>query len=699
MKLNIHTPIIESSNDLQEKMFSIGDAGIVFDILRNKLYSNPILAVCREISCNARDAHREAGKGSEPIVIQLPTYLEQYYKIKDFGVGISPDRMDNIFIRYGSSTKRDTNELTGGMGLGCKSPMAVVDSFSIITIFDHVRYNYSCYIDETRVGKLALLSKTSTDDSNGTEIIIPVKESDFHLFKQYTEQACRHWEIKPIIKGGTIEWTKETKILEGTSWAIIKDDYYHRSCKMIIDGIEYPVNMSDLNKYAPTKMIDNIYGSIIMYWGNGELSLSANREQIYLDKQTQDKVKERLELIQSEIKDQVVKKVESFPNLYQAALYYQTDIKKIFGSTVFLGKMEYKDVEISDIAFKVECPVYSFNRRNAHWKSKTGKDSFDRTKCYSIYFSHKTDLYINDLGDFELTKKHVKKAFEDNKDLQCVQVVCPNATCTEAKLNQDVHLDMMEPKKLSSITSFSGSRKNVPASARLLVFKLATERETFRQTTYDALEEETLNKVLCKLHRFDNNNRMAVVSNNSKIDYRSMRTIQEKFSDFVFYGVDENTDAERIKNDLSDCEDFEKFLRRVVIPKDSNYLEMRLNNVNQCQNMNRLKDILTTIKPMITNTKSLFIQCLELQNQISKCDSKNFWQLNLYETVNGKIENEAVESYQKAHPELDLKTLNEKYKETYKLLTHVNGYYLLDNEEVKHIAHYVNCIDQQTMEN
>src|ERR1700691_4508657 len=107
MKLNILTPIIESSNDLQEKMFSIGDPGMVFDILRNKLYSNPILAICREISCNARDAHREAGKAEEPITISLPSLLDPNYKIKDVGVGISPDRAENIFVNYTSSSKRN----------------------------------------------------------------------------------------------------------------------------------------------------------------------------------------------------------------------------------------------------------------------------------------------------------------------------------------------------------------------------------------------------------------------------------------------------------------------------------------------------------------------------------------------------------------------------------------------------------------
>src|SRR5665213_3254503 len=118
MKLNEAKPFFESSQDLEEHFFSIQDQGMLFDILRSKMYSNPILAICREISSNARDAHREAGKPELPIEIHLPLGLEPYYSIKDYGPGISPDRMINIFIKYTASTKREDNMQTGGFGLG-----------------------------------------------------------------------------------------------------------------------------------------------------------------------------------------------------------------------------------------------------------------------------------------------------------------------------------------------------------------------------------------------------------------------------------------------------------------------------------------------------------------------------------------------------------------------------------------------------
>ena len=184
MKINDIRPNIETSGELKEQFFSIQDQGMIFDILRNKMYSNPILAICREISCNARDAHRECNIADVPIQIYLPNNLEPFYKIKDFGPGISPDRISNIFIKYTASTKREDNIQTGGFGLGAKTPFAYSDTFTIITNFDGTKYHYVCFIDETKIGKLALLAEEKTDQSNGTEIIIPVKPIDFKLFAE-----------------------------------------------------------------------------------------------------------------------------------------------------------------------------------------------------------------------------------------------------------------------------------------------------------------------------------------------------------------------------------------------------------------------------------------------------------------------------------------------------------------------------------
>ena len=76
------------------------------------LYKNKIGAVCREVSSNCRDANREAGRELIPINIEIGagcSLLDEeklFVSFGDSGIGINPDRIENVFLKYGSSTKR-----------------------------------------------------------------------------------------------------------------------------------------------------------------------------------------------------------------------------------------------------------------------------------------------------------------------------------------------------------------------------------------------------------------------------------------------------------------------------------------------------------------------------------------------------------------------------------------------------------------
>ncbi len=120
MKLTQEVRQVEAIGVQQSMSFGIDESNMamIYDILRNKLYTNPVLTVVREYSSNARDSHTEAGCPERPIFIHLPTDTEPYFSVRDYGVGIAPDRMEGIFCKYGSSTKRDKNTQIGGFGLG-----------------------------------------------------------------------------------------------------------------------------------------------------------------------------------------------------------------------------------------------------------------------------------------------------------------------------------------------------------------------------------------------------------------------------------------------------------------------------------------------------------------------------------------------------------------------------------------------------
>src|SRR4051794_3841103 len=94
----------------------------IMSVLTN-LYSDPEYAIIREYATNAWDAHIEAGI-LRPIEVVTPTDLSPYLSIQDWGVGLDKDGIERIYSKYGASTKRESNDFNGQLGMGCKSALA-----------------------------------------------------------------------------------------------------------------------------------------------------------------------------------------------------------------------------------------------------------------------------------------------------------------------------------------------------------------------------------------------------------------------------------------------------------------------------------------------------------------------------------------------------------------------------------------------
>jgi hypothetical protein len=692
MKLSEAKPYFESSNDMQEHFFSIEDQGMIFDILRSKMYSNPILAICREISSNARDAHREVGRQDIPVHIHLPTGLEPEYKIKDFGPGISPDRMVNIFIKYTASTKRGDNVQTGGFGLGAKTPFAYSDQFTVTTVHDRIKYSYVCSIDETKVGKLSLLDKRPCDEPNSTEITIPIKHQDFGLFRQYTEQSCRHWDVKPIITGGNIEWTVFSKVLEGQGWAIAKTTDWQRHAKLVIDGIEYPLDLDTLRKYADTKLIDSAQGHFVMYFGVGELSLSANREQIFLDKPTQEKISKRMAEITKEIKQKVIDKIDSFPNLWEANVFYRRELNQAFNNLGFLGKLTWKGNELSNGCFTVVCPVFDFTRGKYSRKYGSDPNKLTRSAARAITFEEHAELYINDLPIKEPTPRHLKKAFDDNPALKTVHVICPNDKQSEEDLNKTFNLDKMMPKKLSSITKASARAYTAPAS-RLLVFKFDSQAGAFRQVSYDSMDEDTNEKVLCSLGRDSNNLRLPSLSSSSVLGLSVLKVLTLKNPKISFYGVDSDVDAKRVDKEFNDFIKLSLFIDDNVLNNTTiNYVEIKYAQTHVYDVDERMLKHHDRMAELITDPNSLFLKRLTLHKKVKNLSGGDKSLLEVYESVKGSIAQPVLDKFAKDNPAWDLKKLEKEYDTKYPLMDAITTYNLVPFLE--HLAQYVNMIDK-----
>lgn len=164
MKINTARKDQETSGSLETKAATLELNAVISHILSRDLYTRPAEAALREILINAIDAHREAG-ATVPVEVKLPSWIEPVFSIRDYGFGIPHDKMMEIYLDYGKSTRRGTNDLHGGLGLGTKAPLAYVDAFSVTSFNGGEKREYLIYHNEDGIPTRDLRTVSPTSET------------------------------------------------------------------------------------------------------------------------------------------------------------------------------------------------------------------------------------------------------------------------------------------------------------------------------------------------------------------------------------------------------------------------------------------------------------------------------------------------------------------------------------------------------
>jgi len=166
------------------------------------LYADPELACIREYLTNALDSHIEAGQ-TRPVEITTPTALRPLLTIRDYGVGLDADGIRDIYSRYGASTKRETNDAVGMLGLGCKSALSYVDQFTLAGIKNGHRIVVSIGRDETGAGTMTVLeTEDECTEPDGVEICIPT--DDEYALSRKAADFLSYWEPGLALLNGAV---------------------------------------------------------------------------------------------------------------------------------------------------------------------------------------------------------------------------------------------------------------------------------------------------------------------------------------------------------------------------------------------------------------------------------------------------------------------------------------------------------------
>jgi hypothetical protein len=305
--------------------FGIKQEGLahIFNVLRNQLYSDKILAVLREYSCNAVDAHTEAGH-NRPIEVTLPSRLSLELKIRDYGIGLSETDIQEIYAFYGESTKRKSNSLIGQLGLGSKSAFAYGDNFVINSFYNGVKTTYNAYIDPSQIGQIAKLASAPTNEANGVEIVIPVKPADCENFVNTARSLFAFFKVKPIVRGAAnFTYEEKPSIYSGADWRIYKADrnVYGRNCVAVMGNIGYTISSSALkldennnDEAVIERLLSNC--DIQLDVPIGELDIAASREGLQYTDRTIDNLKKRILVIRDFLVADITKQLKGAKSLW-----------------------------------------------------------------------------------------------------------------------------------------------------------------------------------------------------------------------------------------------------------------------------------------------------------------------------------------------------------------------------------------------
>lgn len=309
--------------------FGIKQEGLahIFSVLRNQLYSDKILAVIREYATNAVDAHVEAGKASLPVHITLPSRFNSVFKVRDFGLGLSESDIQDIYAFYGESTKRKSNQMIGQLGLGSKSAFAYGDNFVITSFVDGVKTTYNAFIDPSQIGKIAKLASESTNEENGVEISIAVKDYDIQSFSDKATHLFRYFKVKPVVNGSQVKYDEAEPIMKGVDWKITGKS---SASIAIMGNIGYPID----NHFSDDESITNALScGIEVDFAIGDLEISASREKLQFTDRTKKAIKDKLTRIVCEASAELNKKFKSCNTLF--------DAHKLYGEVMDFGSNLY----------------------------------------------------------------------------------------------------------------------------------------------------------------------------------------------------------------------------------------------------------------------------------------------------------------------------------------------------------------------
>lgn len=312
----------------------------IFQTLINQ-YSDQKSAILREYSANGRDSHIMAGE-KRPVEVILPSHMNRNIVFRDCGVGMSEEEMNNRYAGFGASSKRDSDEVIGNFGLGCKSALSMTPSFTVNTVKDGIKLHCNIIKNAAGMPELVIITKKETDEPNGLEVIIPVK--DLEGWEERAKTIFRTWAKGSVLVNGIAPKSVEDEGYEKVGehgWIGSKGSY--RFVTAVMGGINYKV---DLNYEARRRFFagyDNAMSraDVIVNVPMSSLDLVPARDALLMSPRTEETLHTHIQKLIKEFMEQISTKISTADNRIDALRNLEN-----YGFGISRSDVKWKEQEI-----------------------------------------------------------------------------------------------------------------------------------------------------------------------------------------------------------------------------------------------------------------------------------------------------------------------------------------------------------------
>lgn len=346
MKLDSVNGHLEISKDLPRDKFKIVASSKAFEILSSGLYSDKIAAIIRELSTNAADSHI-AAQQTEPFTVHLPNTMEPYLAVIDNGTGMSDEVVCSLYTSYFNSDRADSNDFTGCLGLGSKSPFCYVQQFTVRSRLNGICTDYACFVDDTGTPNISKLGTLETTEPNGVEVRLPVNSADFHRFVAAAQHILSWFKPQPVVIGAADfkidgqDYVKQTAEFGVTSQ---RCGYSH----LVMGNVAYRFEYNDVEKlglpHSEAELARQcVLCGIDMFAPIGSCDIVASREQLAMTEKTKQFIARRISDIIQRIRNDVAVDLEnSAQTIWQARLFARRLATSAIGQIVHTGELRWR---------------------------------------------------------------------------------------------------------------------------------------------------------------------------------------------------------------------------------------------------------------------------------------------------------------------------------------------------------------------